>query len=136
MRTELRAVVRQFRAREQRRGYAPVALHVGDLSGEAVTWSHRRGEWIDPALRTDVVAALLERLGQDSGVAPAAWITRAGALQPHDEDLAWAGAVHRAFAAAGLTPRCVVVVTKTGWYSPQGGERAEWKRPRRRASSG
>lgn len=133
LREELRAVVLRFRAGEQRRAFAPV-LHVGALTGPAAAWCLELGRSLDPALRTDVVATLLEHV-RGSGVGdPAVWLTRPGVPRPHDEDVAWSGPADRAFAAAGLTPRCVVVVTKTGWYSPRCGTRSEWKRPRARTT--
>lgn len=136
LRQDLRTLVLRFRAGEQRRGFAPV-IHVGDLTGAAVSWSLEGRRGIDVALRTDVVAALLDSAA-DSGVDAissgrlAVWLTRTGVLSPHDEDLAWSGPAHRAFEAAGMTPRCMVVVTKTGWYAPTSGERSVWKRPRHR----
>ena len=38
--------------------------------------------------------------------------------------------MRRAFAEAGLTPRCVAVVTKNGWYDPVLDQTVVWDRLR------
>ena len=129
LRRDLREAVFALRSGTRRRLFTPV-LHVGVLGGPAVTYA--AGGTPDLGLRAEVAAALLSRaLLATSG--PEAWLTRVGQPEPHDLDLDWLPPVRRAFAEAGLAPRCVAVVTKGGWYDPVLDQRVVWDRLRMRA---
>jgi hypothetical protein len=83
----------------------------------------------DAGLRADVVLALLDRaLRRAPGVH--LWLTRPGALSPHDDDLRWLGPATWACQALGV-PTGLVVVTRHGWYDPLTGASREWRRLRR-----
>lgn len=137
LRADLRWAVHQLRRRHTR-GSFPPHLHLGTLpdgsgapsatEAEPVDWP-LDGDPLDVGLRTQVAAALLERaLLVDPR--PAVWITRDGRPEPHDLDLAWAPVLSRVCAESGVVPRCLVVVTRFGWYEPLGDDRAGWKRLR------
>lgn len=127
----LRTAVFAHATSERRRIFGPV-LHVGVPGMDhPVTPALLDGEG-DPALRTDVVAAMLtahRRSGTDTR--PVAWLTRSGELTLHDADAAWIGPVGAAYEEAALDP-CFAVVTKQGWWHPRSGVRRVWKRPRHR----
>jgi hypothetical protein len=129
LRRDLRETVFALRSGTRRRLFAPV-LHVGALGGPAVAYD--AGETTDLGLRAEIAAALLSR-ALLAAPGPEAWLTRAGLPEPHDLDLAWLPPVRRAFAEAGLVPRCVAVVTKSGWYDPVLDQRVQWERLRIRA---
>ncbi|MET1058451.1 MAG: hypothetical protein ABWX84_02570 [Nocardioides sp.] len=129
LRRDLREAVHALRSGTRRRLFAPV-LHVGSLGGPEVTYD--AGDALDVGLRAEVAAALVSRaLVEES--CPEAWLTRVGRPAPHDVDLTWLPTVRRAFAEAGLTPRCVAVVTKHGWYDPVLDETVVWDRLRIRS---
>ena len=126
LRRDLRDAVHALRSGTRRRLFAPV-LHVGTLGGPSVTYD--AGDGPDLGLRAEIAAALVSRaLVVVPG--PEAWLTRVGTPDPHDVDLAWLPPVRRAFAEAGLTPRCVAVVTKNGWYDPVLEQTVVWDRLR------
>lgn len=138
LRAELRLAVHRLRSAHGRRPFAPV-LHVGDLAGDAAaTWTVDARETLDVGLRTDVVAALLDRWRSgeasaqtaDPGEPPAVWLTRTGEPWHHDLDAAWLPPAERALASAEIPARCLVVVTRTGWYAWPDGERRTWRRLR------
>lgn len=126
---DLRLAVHRLRSGERRRRF-PAALHVGDLTGKAATWVDETGLRMDQALRTDVALELLGRALDAGQAAPAVWLTRPGVPSPHDVDVAWHGPVRRALGALGVEARCVVVVTKQGWYDPLSGDGRTWRRLR------
>ncbi|MBD8869663.1 hypothetical protein [Nocardioides donggukensis] len=125
---QLRLAVHRLRTGERRRVF-PAVLHLGELGVESAAWAEDRNHPLDVGLRSEVAAALLSRalLGSDR---PAVWLTRSGVPLPHDQDLAWLGPVTRCLAEAQVRPRCLVVVTTTGWYAPLTGETRTWKRLR------
>jgi hypothetical protein len=125
----LRAAVLGLRTAERRRVFGPV-LHVGRPGGPVAAYAVDVRDRLDPAVRTDLVGALLRRLPAE-GPAPLAWLTRAGELALHDEDAAWLAAARQAFAESGR-PLTLVVVTRRGWWDPRSGLRREWKRLRAR----
>ena len=129
LRRDLRDAVHALRSGTRRRLFAPV-LHVGALGGPEVTYD--AGDTPDLGLRAEIAAALLSR-ALVVVPRPEAWLTRVGTPGPHDVDLAWLPAVRRAFAEAGLTPRCVAVVTKNGWYDPVLDQTVVWDRLRIRS---
>jgi hypothetical protein len=109
-------------------------LHVGALGGPAVIYA--ASQTPDVGLRAEIAAALVSRALEVTyvdGAGPEAWLTRVGWPEPHDLDLAWLPSLRRAFAEAGLAPRCVAVVTKQGWYDPVLDQRVVWDRLRIRA---
>ena len=126
LRRDLRDAVHALRSGTRRRLFAPV-LHIGTLGGPEVTYD--AADVLDLGLRAEIAAALVSRaviVTPD----PEAWLTRVGAPEPHDLDLAWLPPVRRAFDEAGLTPRCAAVVTKNGWYDPVLGQTVVWERLR------
>ena len=130
LRRDLRETVFALRSGTRLRLFAP-ELHVGTLGGTAVTYP--AADAPDLGLRAEIAAALVSRaLGVTSFDlrGPEAWLTRVGMPEPHDLDLAWLPPLRRAFAEAGLAPRCVAVVTKHGWYDPVLDQRVVWDRLR------
>jgi hypothetical protein len=128
VRRDLRLAVHALRVAHRGCRFDP-ALHVGDLTGDPATWQQAPRERLDPGLRAEVAAALLSRAQTRPG-RPAVWLTRPGVPEPHDLDLAWLGPLRRALAEAEVVPRCLAVVTRSGWYAPLTGERATWQRLR------
>jgi len=127
----LRRVVVEHASTERRRVYPPL-LHVGWPGARAEIFAAEAEDRFDPALRCDVVAALLRRArqrGPTPGAVPMLWLTRSGPLEVGDLDVAWLTAAVRASAEAelGLT---FVVVTRRGWFDPRSGSRRAWRRIR------
>jgi hypothetical protein len=123
----LRRAVFTLRRSTRARVFAP-AIHVGlpDRPQHELVQPFRP----DHTLRTDVVAGLLRM--QDTETLPAAWLTRVGAPEPHDLDMAWLAAARAAFSEAGAPLPWFVVVTKAGWHRPATGEQRTWQRLRLR----
>ncbi len=122
----LRRAVLDLAVSDHRRRIPPV-LHVGTPGGPAYAVADERG-W-DPGLRTDLVGAVLRRLGTGSATA---WITRSGPLRIQDVDVDWLGPVVRA-AAERRADVTYVVVTRHGWFDPRSGAHREWRRIRPRS---
>ena len=123
----LRAATLELVEAECRRRF-PVTIHAGE-PGRSVR--HVEDPPLgDAGLRADVVLALL-RQGGALCERPYLWLTRPGALTPHDDDLTWLGPTRWAGAALG-TPVGLVVVTRRGWFDPVSDVRREWRRLRRR----
>jgi len=121
-------------ATTERRQVFPAVLHVGTPGGtQALHAAQPPAEDgpIDQSLCTDVVAALLARVGADP--APLVWLTRPGELCLQDVDAAWLAATRAAGAEAGL-PLPMVVVTRRGWWDPRSGTSRTWRRLRARSS--
>ena len=129
LRRDLRDAVHGLRSGTRRRLFAPV-LHVGTLGGSEVVYA--AGDALDLGLRAEIAAALVSR-ALVVAPRPEAWLTRVGRPEPHDVDLAWLPPVRRAFAEAGVSPRCVAVVTKNGWYDPVLDQTVVWDRLRIRS---
>ena len=123
----LRRLVLAFTASESRRVFAPL-LHVGDPDGARRSFAVRGHGHLDAALRTEVVAALLEG---DPAPAPLVWLTRVGPLTPCDLDTEWLSAAAAAYAEAE-TPLTFVLVTRSQWLDPRSGTGQAWKRLRQR----
>lgn len=85
---------------------------------------------VDAGLRADVALALLRGAAVLSP-RPFVWLTRAGELSAHDDDLRWLGPTAWAGASLG-SPVRLVVVTRRGWFDPVSDVRREWRRLRRR----
>lgn len=133
-RAALRLRVTAFRAATPRRIFPP-ALHIGALPlGTLHVHCELDPDLMiaDPGLRTDLAAQMVHDATALTP-RPAAWLTRVGAPEPHDLDVAWLPAVRRAFAELDVEPTCIVVVTKLGWYDPVHDDGARWERPRIRA---
>ncbi len=140
----LRQAVVDHVSAERRRVFAPV-LHVGEPGARVVTLplgeehvDQRLAASLDHALRTDVLEAMVRRLGVDGADdspghprAPLAWLTRRGPLDAQDLDLAWASAARSAAAELGH-PLLLVVVTRRGWRDPVTGATRTWRRLRPR----
>jgi hypothetical protein len=124
----LRQEVGRFRARESRRVF-DVSVHIGVLGGPRDSFVVRAQDLptVDAALRTDVVAALLEG-------APAswrtAWLVRPGTPEPHDLDLQWLAAASAAFGMHARTLDGFYVLTRSGWRDVLTDESRVWRRLR------
>ncbi len=105
-------------------------MHVGVPGGAEEVFAVVPDEPLDHGLRTDVVAALLQRSRRGS-VVPMVWLTRPGPLELQDVDAQWLSAARSAAAEAGVA-LTLVVVTRRGWVDPRSGARRVWKRPRER----
>ena len=125
----LRRAVLDHAVSERRRTY-PALLHVGVPGALEEVAAADPDDGLDHALRTDIVAALLQR-SRRPGFVPLLWLTRPGPLELQDVDVGWLASARAASAEAaiGLT---LVVVTRSGWTDPRSGVRREWKRLRQR----
>jgi hypothetical protein len=112
-----------------------VVVHVGDPGGAEEAFALAAGEPDDHATRTDVLAAMVSRVGRRPGrhglAGPLVWVTRPGPLELQDGDAAWLAAARSAAGEAGL-PLVFVVVTREGWWDPRSGLRRVWRRLRAR----
>jgi hypothetical protein len=133
----LRQAVLDLVGQEHRRVFPPT-LHVGTPGGQVARFPEpARSRWgpgradlgLDGALRSELVAALLTRVGPVPP--PLAWLTRPGPLAPLTTDAPWVAAVTSAFAEAGLPP-VMLVVTRQGWVDPRSGHSRRWRRLRTR----
>lgn len=124
----LRREVGRFRARESRRVF-DLSVHVGVLGGLRDSFVVRAQDApvVDAALRTDVLAALLEESPDDWRTA---WLARPGTPEPHDQDLEWLAAAGTAFGMHGRTLEGFFVLTRTGWRDVLTDETRVWKRLR------
>jgi hypothetical protein len=124
----LRLEVGRLRRRETRRTFDS-ALYVGTLDGErdSFTLPLRDAPAIDAGVRTDVVCTLLERTDP---ALRTLWLVRPGDPEPHDADLAWAGAARRAFALHERPLDGCYVITRYGWLDLDSGRSRAWKRLR------
>ncbi|MEO5709414.1 MAG: hypothetical protein ABIQ59_06300 [Nocardioidaceae bacterium] len=124
----LRQEVGRFRARESRRVF-DLSVHVGVLGGARDSFVVRAQDLpaVDTALRTDVLAALVEDSPDDWRTA---WLVRPGTPEPHDLDLQWLAAASSAFGMHGRTLDGFFVLTRSGWRDVLSGESRVWKRLR------
>ena len=127
-RSMLRREVGLLRQRESRRVF-DTCVNVGVMGGPRAGFvvPARDLPAVDAALRTDVVAALLED-------APAEWRTmwlaRAGTPEQHDLDLQWLAAARTAFGMVDRPLEACYAVTRTGWRDVVTGEQQVWVRLR------
>lgn len=127
----LRRAVLDHATSERRRRFTP-ALHVGTPGAAQAVLALEPDERLDHSLRTDVVAAMLARVGRLPGpAAPLVWLTRPGELDLQDVDARWLSAARAACAESG-TPLTLVVVGRHGWRDPRSGASRTWRRLRRR----
>ena len=126
-----RREVGEFRAGEQRRRH-PLRVHVGEPGGwrETIDLPWPEPLWHDTGLRVDVVSALLARTDPRTVIAAHGWITRPGAPELHDADLAWYAAAVLGWGAHGVVLSSFHAVTRSGWVDVVTGERRAWKRLR------
>lgn len=117
-------------SRTERRRTFPTLVHVGVPGGSEAIFAVVPGEPLDHGLRSDVVAALLQRTRRGRMV-PMVWLTRPGPLVLEDVDAQWLSAARSAAAEAGVA-LTMVVVTRLGWFDPRSGAGRVWKRVRQR----
>ena len=123
--SRLRAAVRDHAWRERRRVYPP-ALHVGVPGGTTATFRPADDADLDPALRVDVVEAMVRRVRRAPGP-PVVWLSRPGPLDTQDVDLRWLAATAAAARELGLDLP-MVVVDRRGWRDPRTGAGRTWTR--------
>lgn len=123
----LRRAVLDHAVSEPRRIFPP-RLHVGTPGGTQRVLA-LDAEETDHSLRTDVVAAMLNRA--PAGRPTIMWLTRTGPLDLQDVDAWWLAAALAATGEAGR-PLVMVVVNRHGWRDPRSGVGRHWKRLRRR----
>lgn len=131
--TVLRRAVLDHIEREPRRVHPPL-LHVGWPGAREEVFATEPGDRLDHALRTDILAALLQAARRHppvTGAVPMLWLTRAAPLEVGDLDLAWLAAARTACAEADMA-LTFVLVNRHGWLDPRSGVHREWKRLRRR----
>lgn len=123
----LRHELDEYVATLGRRRTVPTVVHVGRLGGARVTVAADDvGE--DPGWRADLVERALEGAEHPQR----AWLTRAGELDPRDDDHAWCAAAGVAFARHGLELPGFHVLTRYGWRDLVSGEAVTFHRIRRR----
>jgi hypothetical protein len=128
LRMLLREEVGRFRARESRRVF-DLSVHVGLLGGAGDSFVVRAQDLpaVDAALRTDVVAALLDGAPRAWRMA---WLVRPGTPEPHDLDLQWLAAATAGFGMHDRTLDGFFVLTRSGWRDVLTDEVRVWKRLR------
>ncbi|NUS51074.1 MAG: hypothetical protein HOQ22_08575 [Nocardioidaceae bacterium] len=132
VRALLRVEVARFRQRETRRAF-DAAVYVGRLGGPRDAFVVRAQDLpaVDAALRTDVVAALLEDAPDHWTTA---WLARPGLPDLHDDDLRWFAAARTGFGMHDRSLAGFYAVTRYGWLDVRTGERRTWRRLRLRES--
>ncbi len=123
--------------RQEHRGWTfPARLRVGVVARSQVELTITDDPRPDPALRADVVDALVEhalvRAALPHDETGDGWVLRAGALLPDEEECAWLREVDRAVRLRGLLAPHLLLITKTGWYDLRDGSSKTWKRLRER----
>ena len=96
----LRRAVLAWKAAD-RRVRRPAVVHVGDPAGVVLTYP-APDPALDLAVRTEIVAALLLRVG-DRVAEPTVWLGRAGDLTWQDADADWLAAAAAARTRRGST---------------------------------
>jgi hypothetical protein len=129
MQEVLRRAVLEHVRQESRRSFPPT-VHVGVPGVGARRFAISQEDRFDPALRVDVVEAMLRRAVERS-VVPLVWLTRPVEEEPLLCDDEWTAAVQAAGGELGLALG-LVVVTRQGWRDPVTGVRRTWKRIRER----
>ena len=123
----LRRLVLDHKVAERRHRF-PAVLHLGGPGRPEVGRLDESTQTLDHALRCEVLGALLRRAADTPVLA---WLTRPGALDVQDVDLAWLRAVAAVNGETGRSLR-YVVVTRTGWRDPRSGAGRTWARLRQR----
>ena len=124
----LRREVGLLRQRESRRVF-DTCVNVGILGGPRAGFVVPACDLpaVDVALRTDVVAALLEETPTDWRTM---WLARAGTPELHDLDLQWLAAARTAFGMVDRPLDACYAVTRAGWLDVLTGEQRVWVRLR------
>jgi hypothetical protein len=124
----LREEVGRLRQRETRRVF-DATVYVGRLGGPHDSFVVRAQDLpvIDVALRTDVLASMLEAAPPDWS---SAWLTRPGRPVLGDDDLAWLAAARTAYGMHGRELASCHAVTRYGWVDLVTGHSRAWKRLR------
>lgn len=124
----LRQEVGRLRAGESRRVF-DAAVNVGRLAAARARFVARAQDIpaLDPALRIDVVSALVEEAA--SGPLTV-WLTRPGTPDTHEEDLRWLSAAEIACGQHDRTMAGFYAITRTGWLNVHTGQQQTWKRLR------
>jgi hypothetical protein len=124
----LRREVGLLRARESRRVF-DVSVNLGHLAGDRDSFVVRAQDLpvVDAALRTDVVAALLDDVPGDVDTV---WLIRPGEPDPHDLDLEWLAASRLAFGMHDKVLAGFFAITRSGWLDVLTGHRRTWRRLR------
>ena len=124
----LRREVGLLRQRESRRVF-DTCVNVGIIGGPRAGFvvPARDLPAVDVALRTDVVAALLEETPADWRTM---WLARAGTPEQHDLDLQWLAAARTAFGMVDRPLEACYAVTRAGWRDVLTGEQRVWVRLR------
>lgn len=128
----LRRAVHEHATVERRLHYVPI-LHLGVPGKAHEVFAIVRGEPLDQALRTDIVAAMRRHheRGGPTHEPTLVWLTRSGDLELQDIDAEWYAAARQAYAEADQ-PLRFAVVSRRGWHDPATGGRREWARARPR----
>lgn len=128
-----RRAVLDLATSERRSAHFDPRVMVGLPGDHAIGWDPHGGAE-DLSSRTDVLAALIQRVRGDHPAQPMIWLTRPGDCEETwDSDLAWGAAAHAALGEAGL-PAVFVVVSRHGWFDPFTGAGRRWVRARVRSS--
>jgi hypothetical protein len=124
----LRREVGLLRQRESRRVF-DTCVNVGIIGGPRAEFviPARDLPAVDLALRTDVVAALLEETPRDWRTM---WLARAGTTEQHDLDVQWLAAARTAFGMVERRLEGCYAVTRAGWRDVLTGEQRVWVRLR------
>jgi hypothetical protein len=125
----LRAELEHFVTSIGARRNVPPQLYVGEPGRERLEVSTAAGDGPEEAgWRADV----LERAVAGVNSPVCSWLTRSGALEPGDHDVAWCGAALAAFGRHGLELPGFFVVSRHGWVDVLSGEAVHYHRIRRR----
>jgi hypothetical protein len=124
----LRMEVGLLRQRESRRVF-DTRVNVGIIGGPRAGFviPARDLPAVDVALRTDVVATLLEETPAEWRTT---WLARAGTTEQHDLDLQWLAAARTAFGMVDRPLEACYAVTRAGWRDVLTGEQRVWVRLR------
>lgn len=105
------------------------SVHVGVLAGPRTGFVVRSADLpaVDGALRTDILAALVEQSPEEWRTT---WVARAGTPDVHDLDLQWLAAARSAFGIHGRLMDGCYVITRSGWRDAHTDESRVWARLR------
>lgn len=127
LRDLLRRAVLDHARSERRKVHLPL-VHVGIPGRRETVFAIRPDDPSDHALRADVLAAMLRRMGGQEET-PMVWLTRTGPLDLQDVDAQWLAGARTAYAEAGVA-LMLVIVNRHGWRDPRSGVGHTWTRLR------